>query len=69
MKIAIVRQKDLENLSKNELDKKIDELKRELLKAETQKSMGMTPDNPGRVKELRRTIARILTIKKKRGEK
>jgi len=65
--VAIIRKSDLEKMSDSELNKKMDELRRELLKVETQKSMGMIPDNPGRVKELRRTRARIMTIKKRRG--
>lgn len=65
--MAIIRKSDLNKMGKTELDKKMNELKRELLKVETQKSMGMVPDNPGRVRELRKTIARIMTIKKMRG--
>jgi large subunit ribosomal protein L29 len=65
--MAIIKKSDLNKMSKTELDKKMNELKRELLKVETQKSMGMVPDNPGRVRELRKTIARIMTIKKRRG--
>jgi len=47
-----------------ELDKKIAELKKEQMRVKTQISQGTAPEKPGRVKQIRRTIAKILTIKK-----
>ena len=43
---------------------KLNELRKELIKINSQVSMGTLPENPGRIKEIRRTIARILTFKK-----
>jgi len=52
-----------------ELDKKLSELRLELAKERAQVAMGGTVKSPGRIKELRRSIARILTIKRERKNK
>jgi len=46
-----------------ELDSKILELKKELMKTNSQIATGTVPKNPGKIKEMKRTIAKILTIK------
>lgn len=38
------------------------DLRKELSKLNSQKVSGRIPENPGKIKALRRTIARILTI-------
>jgi large subunit ribosomal protein L29 len=45
------------------------ELKLELSKDEGQIAIGGSPSNPGRVREVKKTIAKILTEIKRRGEK
>ena len=64
-----MRVKELKELSKEKLEEKMIELKKELMKVRTQMSSKQNPDKPGRVKQLKRTIARIKTIKHLRGEK
>jgi len=59
--MAILRSKVIRNLSREELAKKLAELRLELAKERAQIAIGGTPANPGRVRELRITIARILT--------
>jgi len=44
--------------------KKLDEIRTELVRLKTTVASGGTIENPGRIKELRKTIARILTIEK-----
>ena len=44
-----------------EMHNKLSELKRELLKANAQVATGTTPKSPGQIKQIKRTIARILT--------
>ena len=44
-------------------NEKLKDLRKELLKIKTQISIGTNPESPGRVKEIRRTIAKLLTIK------
>ena len=58
--------KDLKKLSDEELEKKLKELKLELLKERGNVEMGGSVKNPGKIRALKRTIARILTIKKER---
>ena len=47
-----------------ELENKSSELKKELMKINSQIAIGTVPKSPGKVKEMKRTIAQILTIKK-----
>jgi large subunit ribosomal protein L29 len=49
-------------MTSEERMKKLSELKTELLRLKTMVKAGGTVENPARIKELRRTIARILTI-------
>lgn len=51
-------------MSPKEIEKKLQEIRAELSKEMAAVASGTRPENPGRIKELRRTIARILTIKK-----
>jgi large subunit ribosomal protein L29 len=56
--------KELRSLKKEELDKRLYDLRLELLKEYGNVKMRRPIKNPGRIRELRKTIARILTIKK-----
>ncbi len=67
--MVIHRAKELRNMPLEELDKTIHELRFELMKERGKVSVGGVPDNPGRIRELRRTIARALTIKRERVRK
>ena len=62
--MAILRSKEIRSLGKKDLDKKLKELKLELTKEKGKIDVGGVVDNPGRMKEIKKTIARILTIKK-----
>lgn len=52
-----------------DLEKKLSELKLELVKELGNVKMGRPVKNPGKIKELRRAIARLNTIKKERKVK
>jgi len=65
--LAVLRKKDLRKMSNEELEKKLDELRRELLSIKGKVRAHIAPDNPGRIRELRRSIARILTLLRERG--
>ncbi len=54
---------DIRKMSPEERKEKLEELRMELVKLRLQAEMG-TLDNPGRIRAIRRTIARILTIMK-----
>lgn len=45
-----------------QLNEKLLDLRKELMSINTQISTGTTPENPGRVREVKKTIARILTV-------
>ena len=60
--MAIARAKELRQKSEEELKQMLSEYRAELRRLKAQTSAGVRPENPGRVRELKRTIARILTI-------
>ena len=62
--MAILRNEEIRDMSGEEMDDKIFELRSELLRERSKIASGGVADNPGRIKEVRKTIARILTIKK-----
>ncbi|NIO23270.1 MAG: 50S ribosomal protein L29 [Candidatus Aenigmarchaeota archaeon] len=61
--MAILRVKDLKKMDEKELDKNLSELRLELSKEKANIHIGASVTSPGRLKEIRRTIARIKTIK------
>ena len=58
---------ELRNLTTEELTKKVTECKEELFNLRMQKATGML-EKPSRIKELRKTVARINTILNERVE-
>lgn len=64
--MAIMKKDEIKKLGDEELRKKMDELNRELMKVRTKISSKMTPDNPGHVREMKRTIARLKTEMRQR---
>ena len=60
--MPILRLKDIRTMSSEERGKKLNELRTELVRLKTMVKAGGSIDNPARVRELRKTIARILTI-------
>ncbi len=62
--MAIVKAKEVRAMAEDKRQKQLVDLKNELLKERAITSTGGAPENPGRIRELRRTIARILTIQK-----
>lgn len=59
---------EIKILDDNSLNEKLSELKKELIKINAQIAIGTTPKNPGQVKNIKKTIARIMTVKKKNPE-
>jgi len=60
--MPILRTKDIRAMSTEDRGKKLIELQTELLRLKTMIKAGGAIENPGRVPELHKTIARILTI-------
>ena len=48
--------------NQEELKSKLIELRKELMKLNSQKSSGTSPENPGNIRKLKREIARTLTF-------
>ena len=67
--MAIIKKKQLKEMPNADLSKRLNELKLELVKEKSQIAVGGAPSNPGKVKEIKKTIARILTEIKRRSEK
>ncbi len=63
--MAILRKSEIKQMNEQALDNKLSDLRRELMLVNAQISAGTVPENPGRVKEIKKTIARILTQKQK----
>ena len=61
--MAILKAKDARKLEPKELDKRLRDLKVELAKERANISIGASVTSPGRIREMRRTIARLETIR------
>ncbi len=59
--MAIFRAQEVRQLSDVELQEQTDKLKMELIQHNGKVSAGGATENPGRIRELRRTIARMKT--------
>ena len=53
------------NMREPQLIEKLTELKKEMIKNNAQIAIGTVPENPGRVREIKKTIARINTLLRK----
>ncbi len=62
--MPVLRVREIRQMPVEERRKKLDEIRTELVRLKTTVASGGTIENPGRIKELRKTIARILTIEK-----
>ncbi len=60
--MPIIRLKEIREMSHENRLKKLGELQTELMRLKTMVKAGGSVENPARVRELRKTIARILTI-------
>ena len=60
--MAILRSKEIWDMETKEIQKKLIELKAELAKNISKNAAAGVNENPGKTKELKRTIARVLTI-------
>ncbi len=65
--MAVLKTRDARKLGKEELDKKAQELRLEVAKEKANIAIGAPVSSPGKMRDMKRTIARILTIKKEKG--
>ncbi len=66
--MAILRVDEIRNMNITERQEELDKLKMELIRERAVASAGGAPENPGRIKEIRKTIARIKTLQKEPKE-
>lgn len=64
-----MKSKELSTMSSADLKLKIIEMKKELIKMNSQVATGTNTKKPSDVKNTKKNIARILTLLQKRGEK
>lgn len=64
--MAIIKAKKVRELQEKEIEEKMNELKLELSKERASSEIGGSVKNPGRIKEIRRAIARMETEKARR---
>jgi large subunit ribosomal protein L29 len=62
--MAILRGEEIRKMNAIEQSEELDKLKMELIRERAIASAGGAPESPGRIREIRRTIARIKTIQK-----
>ncbi len=60
--MPILRMQEIREMSAEEQGRRLEELRTELSKLKTMINAGGSVENPGRVKAIRRAIARILTV-------
>ena len=60
--MVIIRMSQIREMSSEDRMKRLDEMKTELSKLKTMIHAGGSIENPSRVSELRKTIARIMTV-------
>ena len=66
--MAILRSSEVRAMTLDERADEIETLRSELVRERALTSAGGAPDNPGRIGEIRRTIARIKTIQHELNE-
>ena len=66
--MAILHPEEIRDMTPAERSAELEQLETELLNAESIKAAGGMPENPSRIKELRRTIARVKTIQQEEGD-
>ncbi|WP_342304295.1 50S ribosomal protein L29 [Methanolobus sp. ZRKC5] len=66
--MVILRLNEIRDMSPEERMDELDKMRDELIRERALSSAGGAPDNPGRIGELRRTVARIKTIQREMKE-
>lgn len=67
--MAIIRKKELRSLDAGKLEEKVREFRLELAKEKANVDVGSNISSPGRIREIKKTVARIRTIQKEKGGK
>ena len=66
--MTVLHAEEIRDMTPAERENELENLETELLNDKAVKAAGGAPENPGRIKELRKAIARIKTIQREEGE-
>lgn len=66
--MAVIKKSDFAKMSATELNAKLFEIRKELNSERGLAASGGRSQNPGKIRELRRTVARILTVLSSRAQ-
>lgn len=66
--MTIVHPDEVRDMTPAEREEELEQLETELLNARGIQATGGAPDSPGRIKELRKAVARIKTIQREEGD-
>jgi large subunit ribosomal protein L29 len=64
--MAIFKTDEIRNMSEEEITEELQKLENELIRERGIVTAGGAPEKPGRIKDIRRTIARIKTVQRER---
>ncbi len=64
--MAIFKIEEIRNMSEEEITEELQKLESELIRERGIVTAGGAPEKPGRIKDVRRTIARIKTVQRER---
>jgi len=65
----VLNAKEIREFTAEERREKLEELKRELMHERGVAAMGGSPPSPGKIRQIRMSIAKLLTIMREEGEK
>ena len=60
--MALIQKRELRTMPAEELKNKLEELKKELMRENAQVAIGTIPKSPGKLKQIKKTIAKIMTM-------
>jgi large subunit ribosomal protein L29 len=64
--MAIFKTDEIRNMSEEEITEELQKLESELIRERGIVTAGGAPEKPGRIKDIRKTIARIKTVQRER---
>ena len=64
--MIIMKAKEIATMSPADIEQKVVELKQELAKERASIASGTKSENPGKIRKLRRDVARLLTVKRQK---
>ena len=66
--MTILHPEEIRDMTPPEREAELEDLETELLNANAVQAAGGAPENPGRISEIRKAIARIKTIQNEEGD-